>query len=354
MIAKKKVLILGGTGAMGTHLVNLFRETDNEVYVTSRRERKSSDNIHYLKGDAHDSLFLGELLKNKYDVIVDFMVYSTNKFENVYLSYLDNCKQYVYLSSSRAYANCDGFITEDSPLLVHTCKDEEYLDTDEYAICKGREEDILRNSGRNNYTIIRPYITYSEYRLQLGVMEKEDWLYRAINGRPIVFSSDIASKFTTLTYGLDVAKGIFSLLGNSKVLGEAFHIAGKPIKWQRVLDIYVDEITKQTGRKPEVVMTDCALNLSFPYLKWQVKYDRLYNRMFDNTKISQFIGIDKFVDTEEGLRKCTQYFLKNPQFKEPNWYIQSKYDRITGTYAKRSEFKTIKSYIKYLLNRFGF
>ena len=40
---------------------------------------------------------------------------------------------------------------------------------------------------------------------QLGVLEKELWLYRALNGRTIVFSKDIAEKSTTLTYGYDVA-----------------------------------------------------------------------------------------------------------------------------------------------------
>ena len=31
--------------------------------------------------------------------------------------------------------------------------------------------------------------------------------------RTVIFSEDIGDKFTTLTYGYDVARGIFSLIG---------------------------------------------------------------------------------------------------------------------------------------------
>ena len=53
------------------------------------------------------------------------------------------------------------------------------------------EENLLFNSEKNNFTIIRPTITYNTQRLQLGVLEKENWLYRALHGRAIVFSDDV-------------------------------------------------------------------------------------------------------------------------------------------------------------------
>lgn len=46
------ILVLGGIGAMGKHLVNLLAADKNTVYVTARKERSSSGNIHYIKGDA--------------------------------------------------------------------------------------------------------------------------------------------------------------------------------------------------------------------------------------------------------------------------------------------------------------
>ncbi len=67
-----------------------------------------------------------------------------------------------------------------SPRLVDVCTDPEYLSIDEYGMAKGREENLLRETGRTNWTIIRPYITYNSNRIQLGVYEKENWLRRAL------------------------------------------------------------------------------------------------------------------------------------------------------------------------------
>lgn len=350
-----KILILGGTGAMGEHLVRLLKHTDKEVHVTTRGYRVSDENIVYIQGNAHDSFFLGNLLRNNYDIIVDFMVYGTEEFKNKYLLFLDNCRQYIFLSSSRAYSDFDGLIAEDTPLLANVCLDSEYMATDEYALAKGREENILQKSGKKNWTIIRPYITYSEKRLQLGVLEKEDWLYRAMQGRTIVFSKDIAIKYTTITYGLDVAKAIFQLLGNWETLGQAYHITvSKAIKWQDILQIYLDELQLFLGCRPKVLMQDKSFNLQLPWRKWQVIYDRNLNRCFNNEKISRFINTDLFVQPEEGLRKCIRSFMQNPNFSKLDWQAQAKFDKLVGECAEWHEFKTMKQRIKYYIRRFIF
>ena len=169
-----KILVLGGTGAMGVDLVKILGECGEEVTVTSRSERKSAfDNVKYVKGDAHDTVFLHTLLAEKYDAIVDFMIYNTEEFKVRCDLLLSATDQYLFLSSSRVYADSKTPITEDSPRLLDVTTDSEYLKTDAYALTKARQENLLRESGKTNWTIIRPYITYSNQRLQLGVYEKE-------------------------------------------------------------------------------------------------------------------------------------------------------------------------------------
>lgn len=46
-------------------------------------------------------------------------------------------------------------LTENSPRLLETVQDLEYKKTDEYALAKARQEDILYQSGFSNYTIVR-------------------------------------------------------------------------------------------------------------------------------------------------------------------------------------------------------
>ena len=46
--------------------------------------------------------------------------------------------------------------------------------------------------------------------------------------------------------------------------------------------------------------------------KWQIKYDRLYNREFDNSKIESVRGKHDYKSTFEGLGKCLEEFISNP------------------------------------------
>ena len=181
------ILILGGTGAMGVPLVNLLSPKANvNLYVTTRSKKDNIKNVVYLHGNAKESGFFGEIMKREYDVIIDFMVYSTEEFESRMDVFLSRTKQYFFFSSSRCYADSKLPIKESSPRLVDVCDDPIYLALDEYGMAKGRQENLLINSGKKNWTIIRPYITYNSYRLQLGVYEKEDWLRRALEGRTII------------------------------------------------------------------------------------------------------------------------------------------------------------------------
>lgn len=347
-----RILIFGGTGAMGNHLVALFRDTDNDIVVTTRVNRKSSNNINYIVGNAKDEGFLNKILEEKWDVIIDFMVYTTNDFKIRVNRLLESTSQYVFLSSARVYADSNDAIKETSPRLLDISTDKEFLSSDEYSLAKARQEDILKNSGKNNWTIIRPYITYSSKRLQLGILEKEDWLYRALKGRSIVFSEDIHSKLTTMTFGLDVARGIKAIIGNSDALNEVFHITyHASILWSEVLNIYLNVLENHLGYRPKVVLENLDNFQIYHPATYQIKYDRLFNRKFDNEKIGKYIDVSDFTLTKDGLKVCLEEFLNNPSFKSINWRAEALKDRKTNEFAKLSEIQGAKQKVKYLLYR---
>lgn len=102
-----RILILGGTGAMGKPLVEILSRSlpNSQIIVTSRSARESRSNITYIMGDAHNNIFLKDILKDKWDVIVDFMVYNTQCFADRVDLLLCSTSQYIFLSSSRVYAN---------------------------------------------------------------------------------------------------------------------------------------------------------------------------------------------------------------------------------------------------------
>ena len=345
-----KILVLGGTGAMGVDLVKILAKRGESVTVTSRSERKSEfSNVKYIKGDAHDNAFLKSLLSENYDAIVDFMIYNTEEFKTRRDILLDATGQYLFLSSSRVYADSKTPIIEDSPRLLDATNDREYLKTDEYALTKARQENLLCESGKMNWTIIRPYITYSNQRLQLGVYEKEVWLYRALHDKTIVFPKDISEKYTTMTLGADVAMGISKLIGNEKAMGEAFHITtDKAIKWDDVFSLYKMVFSKVTGRDIKTKYVDDAREILGN--NYQVIYDRLFDRRFDNTKFLSAVGDCDFKSPHIGLEKCLREFLEKPTFRATSSFAVM--DKLAGERTKLSEISGVKQKCKYLAIRY--
>lgn len=292
-----KILILGGTGAIGKQVVDILsQDQDKLVYVTSRATHENTNQIQYLKGNARDEAFLLGILENSFDAIIDFMSYTTEEFSRRIDKLLSATKQYIFMSSSRVYSN-DYPIRNNSLRLLDTCKDDEYLKTDEYALTKARQEDFLKESNSTNWTIVRPYITYSQDRLQLGILEKEEWLYRLLHGRTVVLPEPMMKKKTTLTSGQDVARFIVSITGASDALAKTFHVTtNNSCTWEDVWSIYSDTIQKELGIKPRVkyLTTEKFCKCIQEPRKYQLLYDRFYDRVFDNSEIDSFIDINKF------------------------------------------------------------
>lgn len=339
-----KILLIGGTGALGRSLQSiLLQNPDNEIYITTRIKREShAKKLYYIVGNAKERTFFKKIISDKWDVIIDFLIYNTIEFLDRYECLLNATKQYIFFSSARVFADSEYPLTEDSPRLLDISKDITYLNTDEYALTKARQENILSNSLKRNWTIIRPYITFDPYRLQLGVMEKETWLSRAINNRTIVFSDDIINHRTTMTYSGDVANGVSAIIGNTDAFSESFNISSSESHtWKEILNIYIAELNASLDRKIKIKMVDlCPF---YERLKYQVIYDRYYDRTFDNSKIIKFVGKKFFSKQLSSLAESLRLFLKSPKFLSIDWRQDVILDRIAkdvpnfNHLSKRSE-----------------
>lgn len=304
-----KILILGGTGAMGIHATKLLSGLGHQVFVTSRKERSSFENVEYLKGDAKDSTFLGKLLDQSWDAIIDFMIWSTEEFSANCQMFLASTKQYIFLSSYRVYAD-SSVITEESPRLLDVCDDKEYLATDEYALAKARCEDILVSSGLKNWTIVRPAITYDgSGRFQLGVHEANLWLWRALHGISVPFPDTMLEKQATMTWGGDVARMIARLVGNSKAIAEIFTVSTSEHKtWAEIAEIYKKIVQS-------LKLASCKLDKFERERggKYQIRYDRMFDRVVDNSKVLDTVALSQtdLISLEDGLASELESYLKN-------------------------------------------
>lgn len=346
-----KILLLGGTGAMGVHLSELLKQS-HEVFITTRKPQSDRDDVTYLVGNARDDKFLTDLLKVRWDAIIDFMVYRTDELKNRLHILLKNTNHYVFLSSARVFANSSSDLIETAPRLLDVSEDTDYLSTDEYALTKARQENLLINSAYDNWTIVRPYITYGENRLQLGVLEKEEWLYRALKGRTIIFCEEMMEKKTTLTYGFDVSQVIANLIGKPEAKKETYNItASISITWGEVLELYVSEILKATGKKPKVILLpfDEFVRVK-PGSRHQIIYDRFYDRTFDNSKVRSFK--EDWTHPTDGIRTAFRSFVRSPSFLPINWQAEAVKDRYSRQLTPVWQVPGLKNKIKFLITRF--
>jgi nucleoside-diphosphate-sugar epimerase len=331
MKQKREVfLLLGGTGVIGKELTKLIQKENRLCVVTTRSNNFSTNpNLIFETGNAKNLQFLQELnMKYKIDKIVDFMNYRTDEFSKNY-SYLSTiCNHYIFISSCRVFRDTQKKkIDEQTDHLLNRLIDKQYLATDEYALSKSRQELIIKNSEFKNWTIARPYLTYGDGRLQLGPFEKPIIENRLVSNREILFPIEMVKIKTTLTHSKDVADLIFSLFGKENSFMNSYNLtSNQSITWEEVIDVY----KKHLKLKFKIVTLDKFMSLPVDYDV--MTRDRLYNRIFDNSKILDLAKKHNkvFINFETGL-KIESYEASEKKLADRYTQILSgKMDKLLG------------------------
>ena len=328
---KKRILVIGGTGAMGRYLVPLLIERGYKVDVVARDAFESnSPDLTYIVANAKDRAFMETMMQNGYDGIVDFMIYRDADMEEWLDFYLERTNHYIYLSTYRVYANEEHPIKEDSPRLFDIPCDPAFLSTNDYALYKARGENHLRNSVHKNWTIIRPAITYSSRRFQLVTLEMDNTVERAFLGKKVVLPLEAKDKQATMTWAGDVAKMIEALLLNSRAMCETYTVStAEHHTWGEIAEYY-----------RELCGLECVWVSNEEYLEaigqsgvdaaiWQLAYDRLFDRVIDNSKILDIAGLkqEDLMPLREGLRyelaQLSRDLFENKETSMDRWLLKN-------------------------------
>lgn len=295
----KKILVMGGTGAMGRYAVPELLRLGFSVDVVALDEPHfTHENLTCTIANAMDDEWLkNKITETRYDVILDFMSYKLPQFKERVDLFLENTDQYMFLSSCRVYANEEVPVKETSPRLLDVSKNEEYLalGESEYSLFKALEEDLLVKSGKKNWTIILPATTYSTGRAQLVTLEAGTFVSRAFAGKPVVIPIQAKDKPATMSWAGDVGVMIARLAGKQEALGEKFIAATAEYNtWGEIAEIYRELL----GLQYEWVDQEDYLKIMSknqervsPYVRYQLEYARLFDRITDNSKILAVTGM---------------------------------------------------------------
>ncbi len=300
----RRILVLGATGAMATYLIpTLIARGDTVTGVTLEDVTSDSERLEYITADAKDKTFLSSILKDGFDAIVDFMVYNTVES---FIEYFDLFRRtgahYVFLSTYRVYSG-EYPITEETPRIFDTLLPSGFVTDKEYSIYKAEEENYLRTSGYGSFTIVRPAVTYSGRRFQLTTLEANVLLPRILSGKTVALPEGAMDCEATMTWSGDVAKMLDAIIGNPDTYGETYTVStSEHHTWREIAEMY----KRLAGLKYVTVPDDDYLDIfGFGvYARQQLKYDRCYNRIIDNSKILALTGLSQndLMPLEDGLR----------------------------------------------------
>lgn len=351
-----RILVIGGTGTMGKPLVDLLRK-DNSVFVACRNKTGEIEGVSFFYGDANDLSFLKSLLNCHYDSIVDFCWCSSIQFKKKYRFLLDATDQYICLSSAAVVA--DGVIPlrENSERFLDLCHPrEDSCDYYDYQYEKARIEDLLINSGKRNWTIIRPHITYSENHIVWGEYNEEQFLLRAVLGKKVIAPQDMLRNLSSVTFSGDVAIMIKMLIGNTKALGQVVNVSNPVgLSWGQMLD-EIKQIIEEMGYPMKIyyIKNSLPLQRAFPSLSSRYTNDRLLDRVFSNDKFKEITEATIcFVEFKKQMRCCIELWLNKQKdnYKVMDGHSFAMLDRISREWTPLSSFSSFKEKCYYVIYR---
>jgi nucleoside-diphosphate-sugar epimerase len=330
----KSVLILGGTGTISRPVLTEAAKNGYEVTIMNRGRRKTHipSSVSVVNCDFYN---FPEIVANfqgrRYDVIIDFLSRQKKDIERLYPFFANHCHQYIFISSSCVYTRG----INDFPIIESSPKpNTEWNYNVEKYEC---EKKLIELAGLNNtiYTIIRPYITYDDERIPLGITPAYHYnrtiIERIKSGKPW-FIWDEGRTITTLTHASDFARAVVGLFLNERAYNEDFHITSDFSCTQKEL---VDLIMLKLGKEPNYANFDTSEIISvLPEYKGLLLGDRSLNAIFDNSKIKAAIPDFSFsVNIEEGLDRVISYWSNKGNY-DYDYIFDARIDRLISRQCK--------------------
>ena len=97
MNSEKKVLVLGSSGAMGRYLLPRLSEAGYRIDAVSLDHQETAlPGVRCIQANAKERSVYGDLLKNGYDGIVDFLTYCTGELSWYLPQILDHTDHYLF------------------------------------------------------------------------------------------------------------------------------------------------------------------------------------------------------------------------------------------------------------------
>lgn len=310
-IQHMKVLVTGGAGFIGSHLVDELAKNNHVVvlddFSSGERENiihhEGKDNVEIITGDIRDKNFLYNVVKDT-DIVYHFAVQclrisikkpgvthevnATGTLNLLTASLENSVKRFIYVSSSEVYGTAVYVPMNE----MHPCEP-----TTVYGASKFAGE-LYTSAYYRTYglksIVVRPFNTYGPREHLLGVYGEviPRFVLRILNGMPPIIFGD-GTQTRDFTYVSDTVRGIIMASECDAMIGQTVNIArGQEVSVNELADI----IANRLGKKDLRPVYECR------------RPGDVMRHYADISKAERLFGYRPEVDIEDGLGLYIDWF----------------------------------------------
>ena len=332
---KKKILITGGVGFIGSHVIRLFvnKYKDYHIYnldaltyagnLENLKDIESSENYTFLKGDINDEEFINNIFdRYHFDSVIhlaaeshvdrsisDPLIFAKtnilgtivllNAFKNLWKDNW-NEKLFYHISTDEVYGSLgeNGLFIETTP----------YDPNSPYSASKASSDHFVRAYGE---TYSMPYVitncsnNYGEYQFPEKLIPL--FINNILEHKSLPVYGD-GNYTRDWLYVIDHANAI-DLVFHKGRIKETYNIGGFN-EWKNIdlVKLMCQQLDEKLGRSKG------SSQSLITYVKDRAGHDLRY--AIDASKISQELGWSPSVSFEEGLSKTIDWYLGNKKWLE--------------------------------------
>ena len=328
-----RVLFIGGTGNISRDCTVAALEKGYELFHLNRgsHPERAPAGVTTFQADIRNPQQTKKVLAGmRFDSVVNWIAFLPEHIEQDIDVFSGITDQYVFISSASVYQKppAHWIITESTPLANPFWQ---------YSRDKIACEQRLRSACAQTdfpVTIVRPSHTYGHTWIPTSFGSRDYTVpQRMLSGKEIIVHGD-GQSIWTLTHSRDFASGFIGLLGNSRALGEAFHITSdEALTWDNIHQIIASELGVQA--KIVHIPSDFIQRFS-PEKGGSLLGDKAYSTVFDNARIKRLVpDFRPRVSFRAGIRDSIAWYEAHPDAKVVDSNTDALIERLLAAWKEK-------------------